>query len=581
MNNLDEFSHHDFRSLPLVVEGESKEVRYLGDGDVVIRLKPTVYSYTHNRTGVVEGTDRLRLRSIGALLPVLRDAGIKHTYKAVNDEFILSSLVLQPTTSAEPFPFRPSDMPETLFAVAPPIETVVKAVHCGTPKHRYYGTTDYKDRITGAPIENESKYLEPIVRFDWRNPMRDSDGNRLADEVMPDSMANWFVDTVKAKVAAEIAFLALRQHLSNKGVDLWDICFFIASDGETMFGEVSPDCMRVRAADGSSLDKDVWRSGGSEGDLVSKWQQFVGAQGTLGLMTEAQLSLVPEQKHTGLLVLFLCDIKGLGELIPEVLKHQPATFESFDDQTLFLSIKFLPSFWKMLGTKRFIKLIFNLIPDGLQMLRGIPKLVLMVEFNGDSEGEVRTKIANLHRTLKKHKARYEINGFEETPTAGKSEKFWVMRRNSFQILRSKVKDKHTAPFIDDLIVPPENLPEFLPRLRKIIKKYKLFATIAGHMGDGNFHIIPLMKIEDPRERAKLEPCMKEVNNLVIEYGGSVSGEHNDGMVRGPWLEAQYGREVVDIFREVKAIFDPQNIFNPHKKTDADWEYSFSHIREKF
>ena len=101
------------------------------------------------------------------------------------------------------------------------------------------------------------------------------------------------------------------------------------------------------------------------------------------------------------------------------------------------------------------------------------------------------------------------------------------------------------------------------------------------MGDGNFHVIPLMKIEDPKERAKLEPSMKEVNDLVIEYGGSVSGEHNDGMVRGPWLEAQYGKEVVDVFREAKAIFDPENIFNPKKKTDADWGFSFSHIRANF
>ena len=75
--------------------------------------------------------------------------------------------------------------------------------------------------------------------------------------------------------------------------------------------------------------------------------------------------------------------------------------------------------------------------------------------------------------------------------------------------------------------------------------------------------------------------MKEVNNLVLKYGGSVSGEHNDGMVRGPWLEAQYGKEIVDIFRETKTIFDPDNIFNPHKKTDATWDFSFNHIRKSF
>lgn len=325
----------------------------------------------------------------------------------------------------------------------------------------------------------------------------------------------------------------------------------------------------------------LWNVWNRETGIFDLTKLFVGAQGTLGLISEGTVKLVPRREHTGLLVLFLKDINKLGDLIPKVLEHKPATFESFDDQTLWLSIKFMPSFLKLLGPKRFIKLLITLIPDGLQLLRGIPKLILMVEFNGNTEGEVRQKIRALHKDLGKQRARYEINGFEETPTAGKSEKFWVMRRYSFQILRSKVKDKHTAPFIDDLVVPPKHLPEFFPQIRTIIKKYKLFATIAGHMGDGNFHIIPLMKIEDPKERAKLEPAMKEVNNLVIQYGGSVSGEHNDGMVRGPWLKEMYGDEVLGYMKEIKAIYDPQNIFNPYKKTDATWDFSFSHIREKF
>lgn len=325
----------------------------------------------------------------------------------------------------------------------------------------------------------------------------------------------------------------------------------------------------------------LWNVWNRETRIFDLTKLFVGAQGTLGLISEGTVRLVPRREHTGLLVLFLKDINKLGDLIPKVLEHKPATFESFDDQTLWLSIKFMPSFLKLLGPKRFIKLLITLIPDGLQLLRGIPKLILMVEFNGNTEDEVRQKIRALHKDLGKQRARYEINGFEETPSAGKSEKFWIMRRYSFQILRSKVKDKHTAPFIDDLVVPPKHLPEFFPQIRKIIKKYKLFATIAGHMGDGNFHIIPLMKIEDPKERAKLEPCMREVNELVLKYGGSVSGEHNDGMVRGPWLKEMYGDEVLGYMKEIKAIYDPQNIFNPYKKTDATWEFSFSHIRKSF
>jgi len=323
---------------------------------------------------------------------------------------------------------------------------------------------------------------------------------------------------------------------------------------------------------------DVWDRQTGVFDLT---QLICGAQGTLGLTTDIDFKLVKARGHSGLLVLFLRGIDDLGELIPKVLESRPATFESFDDATLWLSIRFMPSFLKLLGPRRFIHLLITLIPDGLQLLRGIPRLILMVEFNGDTEEEVRQKIKALHRQLKHHKARYEINGFEEDPTEGKSEKFWIMRRYSFQLLRSKVKDKHTAPFIDDFIVNPEYLTDFLPRLRVIIKKYKLFATIAGHMGDGNFHVIPLMKIEEPSERAKLEPAMKEVNKLVLKYHGSLTAEHNDGMIRGPWLTQMYGPRIVDLFQQTKHIFDPANIFNPHKKADADWDYSSAHIRDTF
>lgn len=321
----------------------------------------------------------------------------------------------------------------------------------------------------------------------------------------------------------------------------------------------------------------LWNIWNRETGIFDLTKLFVGAQGTLGIVTDVKVNLVPKPEHSGTLVCYMRDIGELGEVIPAVLAHKPATFESFDDNTLWLSFKFFFAFLTRLGLWTWMKLALQLIPDGVMLIKGVPQLILLIEFTGSSVEEVSHKI----HAAKKDLTRFNFTYMEEDNTEAKARKFWLMRRESFNLLRSKVKDKHTAPFIDDFIVPPAHLTEFLPQLRVIIKKYALLATVAGHMGDGNFHVIPLMKIEDPKERAKLRPAMEEVNNLVLKYGGSVSGEHNDGMVRGPWLEHMYSPSVLGYMREMKSLYDPQNIFNPHKKTDATWEYSFSHIREKF
>lgn len=307
-------------------------------------------------------------------------------------------------------------------------------------------------------------------------------------------------------------------------------------------------------------------------------QVIIGSQGTLGIVTDITFRLVPAPKHSGTLVIFLRDMDVLGSLIKKVMTFKPATFEGFDNHTLMLSFKLFFYFHVKLGWWGMLKLGLQLIPDALMLFRGIPKMVLLVEFNGDTPEEVANKVRDCRKGL----GRYGKKAlFEEDETEAKARKFWIMRRESFNLLRKKVADKHTAPFIDDLVVNPEYLPEFLPELRAILKRYKFLATIAGHMGDGNFHVIPLMEIEDTLERIKIAPAMREVNELVMRYKGSLSGEHNDGMSRGPWLHQMYAPEIITHFKTLKTIFDPQNIFNPHKKTDADWSYSVSKIRTHF
>jgi len=317
---------------------------------------------------------------------------------------------------------------------------------------------------------------------------------------------------------------------------------------------------------------DVWDR---ETGIFDMTQLLTGSQGTLGIITDIKIAPVKKAKHSGLLLAYLTDIKHLDEIIPLVAKHSPATFEGFDDVTFNLGIKYFKTFLKQLGPKEWLKQQTSLLGSVAKFKGHLPSIVLMIGFEGDTYKEVNDKIVAMNQDLKNHhiRIRTEIEGSEEL-----SDPFWEIRRASLTLLRQRIKDKYASAFMDDLAVQPKYVKDFFPRIRKIIRKYDLPATIAGHFGDGNFHIIPLMDIEDPREQAKLEPAMREIIPIVLEYGGTLAGEHNDGMVRGPWLPAVFGNEMYEIFKDVKEIFDPLYIFNPNKKTDASWDFSMSSIR---
>lgn len=317
---------------------------------------------------------------------------------------------------------------------------------------------------------------------------------------------------------------------------------------------------------------DVWNRDEKIFDLT---KLFVGSQGTLGLVTEATFRLVPVKKHSQMVVIFLQDMNFLVDIVDAVLPLGPESFEAYDDHTMKLALKYFPAFLKFLGAKNILALGFQFLPEAWMVLSGgLPKLILQVEFTGSDSGELRKKAVALKERIAKFPVKVRILRSPE-----EAKKYWTIRRESFNLLRHRIKNKHTAPFIDDIVVPPGKLEEFLPRLNEILSRYpRLTYTVAGHVGDGNFHIIPLMDLGDPKDRDVIPELSQKVYDLVLEFGGSISGEHNDGLVRGPYLEKMYGKKVVDVFREIKKIFDPLDILNPGKKAEADLSYSLAHIR---
>lgn len=323
----------------------------------------------------------------------------------------------------------------------------------------------------------------------------------------------------------------------------------------------------------NSMGYNLWNVWDRDTGVFDMTHLFTGSQGTLGVITDIKIEAVPKAAHSGLLLAYLPSLKHLGKIVETVMRHQPATFEGFDDITFNLGIRYFNTFRRQLGTKAFLRQQTQLLASVAKFKGHLPNILLMIEFDGETQAEVLRKISNLHDDLKKFNIRMDIENDEKA-----SAPFWQIRRAALSLLRNQISGRYASPFIDDMAVQPQHLSKFIPELRKVIRKYKLPATIQGHFGDGNFHIIPLMDIVGTKDQAKLEPVMRELIPIVLKYGGTMAGEHNDGMVRGSWLPAVFGEDVYALFREVKEIFDPNYIFNPHKKTDASWEFSMSHIR---
>ena len=328
---------------------------------------------------------------------------------------------------------------------------------------------------------------------------------------------------------------------------------------------------------------------GYENSIFDLNKLLVGSQGTLGIVTEMTLKIIPDNKHSKLVVIFMKDLNQLGRLVDEILTLNPETLETYDDKTMKLAVKFFPDFLKNKGFIGMIKFMFSFLPEAFMMVSSFfggsfPKLIILAEFAGENEKEVDVKCQKL---VENFSAKGElVSGWKLKIHITKSEteanKYWDIRRESFTLLRKHIKGMRTAPFIDDIIVRPEFLPKFLPELNTILSKYDLTYTLAGHAGDGNFHIIPLMDFKSPNASKIIIELGEKVYDLVIKYHGSITAEHNDGLIRTPYLRKMYGSRIVEIFKEIKKIFDIKNIFNPGKKVATESlggtkEYIAAHV----
>jgi len=311
----------------------------------------------------------------------------------------------------------------------------------------------------------------------------------------------------------------------------------------------------------------VWDVYNENTQVVDLTKLFVGAQGTTGIITEITYQLVPIESESVLMVSFVRDIDQVPELVNRLKHHDLETLEMYDDHTFKFAVKFFPDFLKKRGLVSAIRFALQFIPELLMVVRGgVPKFIILSEFVGTDRDGLLAEAHEAYQAISNMPIKSRI-----IKNRRERDKYFAIRHESFKLLSDHSKKLHTAPFIDDVIVDPQYFPEYVPQLTKLLDQYGLLYTIVGHIGNGNLHVIPLMDFSDPKTKDIILELSPKVYDLVARYHGSITAEHNDGIVRTPYLSTMFTTEILSVFAGLKTACDPGSLFNPGKKVGGTLE----------
>lgn len=276
---------------------------------------------------------------------------------------------------------------------------------------------------------------------------------------------------------------------------------------------------------------------------INMTQMIVGSEGTLAVVTEAKVKLVPRPNLTAVSVLHFSDIIEACEATQFVLEHNPSAVELIGSMLLERTRE----------SVGFSKL--------MTFIEGHPGAVLAVEFYGDSLSELESKIQSLEDSMRKRTLGY---AYVKLLDKASQARLWNIRKAGLGLLMSIRGDKKPIPFVEDTAVSQEKLGAFVRRFDEIVKSYGTEAGYYGHASEGCLHIRPEVSLKSKEGQQTMVSISEEIGDLVREFGGSFSGEHGDGIVRGVWTKKMFGDRIYQAFQDVKTAFDPKDIMNPGK-----------------
>ncbi len=311
----------------------------------------------------------------------------------------------------------------------------------------------------------------------------------------------------------------------------------------------------VRTSAGYGL-ADVKRKDGS----IDLTPLFVGAQGTLGLITEIGLATEPHNPNTTLISAHIHEYEVLTELLKELknMKEKPSAIEMVNDQLLNFVHEHNP----------------NQLKGLLQM--PFPKIFLLIELDNTADRTQKRLAKKVSKILKSKNIDHKI----ETDQSA-LEDLWRIRHSASSFITFADKNTKAVPIIEDGVVPIDKIGEFIKALYAMLSKNNIAPVAWGNVGAGIVHVRPLLDLAQVGDRQKAFKLIDEYYSLVVSMGGSTSSGHNDGRIRAPYLPSVYGPAVYSLFEKVKQIFDPYGTLNPGVKIGVTLDDVKPLVRQEF
>ena len=434
-------------------------------------------------------------------------------------------------------------------------------------------TSKYLNAILELNVAERWARVEPGIVLDELNAQLRPHGLRFAPDVSTASRA-----TIGGMMANNSS--GARSVLYGKTIDHVLEQEVVLSDGSVVhFGPIDAEalarkraerslegaCYRVvqrsRAHDiatrsSGGIPKVLRRVGGYNLDEFVKADRpfnlaklMVGSEGTLGVVLSAKVNLVPLPKAKAVLAIQFASLLESLAATPLILRHGPSAVEVMDKSIL--------DYTRQSAALEALRQSF---------IEGDPAALLCVEFYADRAEDLPPRLAALEARPARPPA--SATAITTRSTWPAQARIWSLREAGLGLSMAMKDDAKSLSFVEDTAVAPERLRDYIERFLAIVQRHGTTAGVYAHASVGCLHVRPVVNMKTEAGVRRFEAIANDVADLVLEFGGALSGEHGDGLVRSPFMEKMFGPELYDAFRTIKRTFDPHGIFNPGKIVDA-------------